>query len=102
MAATTHGHALWQELLHVPLVVWGPGIEPGREPTPARSFSLVDIAPTVLDGMGVAATMPFDGVSLWPTLVAGDSLPSRPLFAEGIQHGATACRDPPSCAGRRR
>ena len=79
-----HGHALWQELLHVPLVVWGPGIEPGREPTPV---SLVDIAPTVLDGMGVAATMPFDGVSLWSNLVAGDSLPSRPLFAEGIHHG---------------
>ena len=78
-----HGHALWQELLHVPLVVWGPGIEPGREPTPV---SLVDMAPTVLDGMDVAATMPFDGVSLWPTLVAGDSLPSRPLFAEGIKH----------------
>ena len=80
--ANDHGHALWQELLHVPLVVWGPGIEPGREPTPV---SLVDIAPTVLDGMGVASTMPFDGVSLWSTLVAGDSLPSRPLFAEGLQ-----------------
>ena len=79
-----HGHALWQELLHVPLVVWGPGIEPGREPTPV---SLVDIAPTVLDGMGVASTMPFDGVSLWSTLVAGKSLPSRPLFAEGLHHG---------------
>ena len=79
-----HGHALWQELVHVPMVVWGPGIDPGREPAPV---SLVDIAPTVLDGMGVAATMPFDGVSLWPTLVAGESLPSRPLFAEGIQHG---------------
>ena len=77
-----HGHALWQELVHVPLVVWGPGIEPGREPTPV---SLVDIAPTVLDGMGVASTMPFDGVSLWSTLVAGKSLPSRPLFAEGLQ-----------------
>ena len=77
-----HGHALWQEVVHVPLVVWGPGIDSGREPTPV---SLVDIAPTVLDGMGVAATMPFDGVSLWPTLVAAESLPSRPLFAEGIR-----------------
>ncbi len=79
-----HGHALWQELVHVPMVVWGPGIDPGREPAPV---SLVDIAPTVLDGMGVAARMPFDGISFWSTLAAGDSLPSRPLFAEGLHHG---------------
>ena len=68
----------------MPMVMWGPDIEPGREAAPV---SLVDIAPTVLDGMGVASTMPFDGVSLWSTLVAGDSLPSRPLFAEGLHHG---------------
>ncbi len=79
-----HGHALWQELVHVPMVVWGPGIEPGRDQTPV---SLVDIAPTVLDWMGVDATMPLDGVSLLPTLVAGDVLPPRSLFAEGNRRG---------------
>ena len=93
-----HGHALWQELLHVPLVVWGPGIEPGREPTPV---SLVDIAPTVLDGMGVASRRCRSMASpSWPTLVAGDVLPDRARCLR--KETDAARRNPPSCAGRRR
>ena len=80
-----HGHAMWQELLHVPLVVWGPGVAPGREPVPV---SLVDIAPTVLEGVGLASPSPFDGRSLWPTLSAGVPLPTRPLFSEGVMSGS--------------
>ena len=79
-----HGHTLYQELLHVPLVVWGPGIEPGRESDPV---SLVDIAPTVLDRLGIAPPAPFDGISLWPNLSASVPLPERPLFAEGLTRG---------------
>ena len=105
-----HGHALWQELLHVPLVVWGPGIEPGREPTPV---SLVDIAPTVLDGM---ASWPRRCRSMaspsWPTLVAGRRRCRRARCLRKESNTATACRDPPcalaaeddrpSCGGRPR
>ena len=80
-----HGHAMWQELLHVPLVVWAPGVEPGRETTPV---SLVDVAPTVLDSLGIAPPTPFDGISLWPNLTAVEPLPQRPLFAEGMLYGA--------------
>ena len=29
-----HAHALWQELLHVPLIFWGAGVNPGRDATP--------------------------------------------------------------------
>ena len=80
-----HGHAMWQELLHVPLVVWAPGVEPGRETAPV---SLVDVAPTVLDSLGIAPPTPFDGISLWPNLTAVEPLPQRPLFAEGVLYGA--------------
>ena len=81
-----HGHAMWQELLHVPLVIWAPGVEPGRESAPV---SLTDIAPTVLDNLGIAPPTPFDGISLWPNLSAVEPLPQRPLFAEGVLYGAT-------------
>ena len=81
-----HGHAMWQELLHVPLVMWGPGVAPGRESVPV---SLVDIAPTVLDGVGLTSPSPFDGHSLWPTLSAGASPPMRTLFSEGILYRPT-------------
>ena len=77
-----HGHAMWQELLHVPLVVWAPGVEPGRETAPV---SLVDVAPTVLDSLGIAPPTPFDGISLWANLTAVEPLPQRPLFAEGVR-----------------
>lgn len=79
-----HGHAMWQELLHVPLIVWGPGVAPGRESVPV---SLVDIAPTVLEGVGLTSPSPFDGQSLWPMLSTGASLPTRTLFSEGIHSG---------------
>lgn len=45
-----HGHSLYQEQLHVPLMVWLPG-EPGRVvDTPV---SLVDIAPSVAGWLGL-------------------------------------------------
>lgn len=52
-----HGHSLFQELLHVPLVVAGPGVAEGR--TVPCPISLIDLAPTLLELMGIprAATM---------------------------------------------
>ena len=77
-----HGHALWQELLHVPLILWGAGVNPGRDATPV---SLVDIAPTVLDWLDLVSPVPFDGLSLLPTVSASVPVPDRPLYAEGVR-----------------
>ncbi len=49
--ALEHGHTLYQELLHVPLLVWGPHVRAGRHPEPV---SQVDVLPTVLDALGIA------------------------------------------------
>ena len=76
-----HAHALWQELLHVPLIFWGAGVNPGRDTTPV---SLVDIAPTVLDWLDLASPVSFDGLSLLPTVSASVQVPDRPLYAEGV------------------
>src|SRR5690606_17983185 len=54
-AGTRHGHTLHQELLRVPLVVWGPGVRPGRV---SRSVSLLSVAPTLLAIAGVEADLP--------------------------------------------
>jgi len=80
-----HGHTLFQELVHVPLVVWGPGVRPGRVTVPV---SLVDVVPTVLDALRVTAPDHLDGVSLWP-LLRGDAPPPSPraLVAEGTLFG---------------
>jgi len=48
----THGLFAYEATLKVPLVLWGPGVAPGRDLRPARH---VDIFPTVLQAAGVAA-----------------------------------------------
>lgn len=55
-----HRDLLYDELLHVPLIVKGPGLEPGRSQALA---STVDIVPTLLDALGIEAS-PLDGSSL--------------------------------------
>jgi arylsulfatase A-like enzyme/Flp pilus assembly protein TadD len=46
----THGLFAYEPTLKVPLVLWGPGVTPGRDSRPARH---VDIFPTVLQAAGV-------------------------------------------------
>lgn len=79
-----HGHTLYQEQLHVPFVVWGPGVRGGRSQTPV---SLTDVVPTVLDAVGLAAGHGGDGVSLWPHLTRREPVAPRPLLAEVPLYG---------------
>jgi arylsulfatase A-like enzyme len=80
-----HGHAMYDELLRVPLMVWGPGVRPARIATPV---SVIDIAPTVLNAAGIEPPAPMAGISLWPILtstpIAGEPTPAedRVLVAE--------------------
>jgi arylsulfatase A-like enzyme len=75
--ALQHGTAAHQEQLHVPLILRGPGIPPARRiDDPA---SLVDVAPTVFDLLGLPPLASPDGRSLRP-LLDGGSLPPRPIY----------------------
>ncbi len=58
-----HGHTLYDELLRVPLIVKAPGLAPRRV---ADTASLLDVAPTILDLLGLPADTlgASDGVSL--------------------------------------
>lgn len=62
-----HGFQLYDEALHVPLVMRLPGVVPAarRVNTPV---SLVDVTPTVLDLLGVPSPHALDGLSLAPLL----------------------------------
>ncbi len=46
----THGLYAYEATLHVPLLLWGPGVRPGRDGRPARH---VDIFPTLLEAAGL-------------------------------------------------
>lgn len=51
----THSLFAYESTLKVPLVLWGPGVQPGRDGRPARH---VDIFPTVLQAAGIPAGVP--------------------------------------------
>ncbi|MBI4701916.1 MAG: sulfatase-like hydrolase/transferase [Deltaproteobacteria bacterium] len=78
----THFHTstLYDEMVRVPLVIWGPGI-------PARRLDegagLVDLGPTILDLFGLATPAAFMGQSLLPLLGGRAGALARPLVAEG-------------------
>jgi arylsulfatase A-like enzyme len=58
-----YGHGLWlyQELTHLPLLIFGTGIKPGQ---PARLGSQVDLAPTITQMAGVKPAANWQGASL--------------------------------------
>ena len=80
-----HGHTMYQELLRVPLLAWGPGIVPRRIHEPV---SLLDVPPTILEGLGVETFATLPGVSLLGALEGETLLASRTLVAEAPKYGA--------------
>jgi len=79
-----HGHSLYEELLHVPLVVKLPSSVQVAPLQVSDPVSLVDVMPTVLDVLDIDPPERLDGTSLAP-LVKGESWPvPRPVFAEGV------------------
>ncbi len=89
-----HGHSLYQELLHVPLLVWLPKNRGGVVDTPVN---LVDISPAVLSWFELSGHEKMAGEPL-PTRVRRGGLSKaalrepwpesgRVLFASGIAYG---------------
>jgi arylsulfatase A-like enzyme len=76
-----HGGTLYQELLHVPLILRGPGIPTGRRL--GHEVTLVDLLPTVLSFVGLPPPGDVEGVDLRPTLLdPALQPPERWIFAE--------------------
>ncbi|HEX5042994.1 MAG TPA: sulfatase [Candidatus Polarisedimenticolaceae bacterium] len=81
-----HGHALYEELVHVPLAVRAPGrVRAGA--TLAIPVSLLDVAPTVLELCGLPADPAHRGRSLAEALRTGKEPESRAVASESVQYG---------------
>jgi arylsulfatase len=75
-----HGHTLYDELLHVPLLVSAPGGRRGvrvTEPVP-----MLDIMPTLLALSGLPTPAPYEGRSLADAVLRGGPVSPRPVFAD--------------------
>jgi len=90
-----HGHSQFQELLHVPWLAWGPGVPAGQRVR--HPVSLLDLSPTLLDWLGLAA-LPAGKPSLenagdWSaeltgrSLVNGGAADGRLILSEAIAFG---------------
>jgi arylsulfatase A-like enzyme len=76
-----HGHTVYEELVHVPLLMRWPGhLQPGTRIDAVTR--IVDIAPTVLDLLGMPSR-PSDGVTFLP-LVRGDAGMPRMALVENL------------------
>ncbi len=83
--SASHGYTLYDEQVHVPLIIRMPGIEPGRVANQVRS---IDVTPTILDLAGVSAgEATFQGTSLRPLLGGGGKIPGLPAFSEAAYRG---------------
>jgi choline-sulfatase len=58
---TRHGFEIWETLVHVPLLVVAPGVQPRRIDAP---HSNIDLAPTILDLFHIPADPLFEGTSI--------------------------------------
>ena len=75
-----HGHSLYREILHVPLIIFVPNVEPR---TVRGAVSPLDILPTVTDlAGGDSSKLDLEGESLVPQLFYGKDLVDRVVFAE--------------------
>jgi arylsulfatase A-like enzyme len=77
-----HGSRLDEEVVRVPLMLWGAGIPAGLRV--AAPVAHVDLMPTILDLMGLKIPTGIQGWSLVPLLDGGDGarFAARPLYSE--------------------
>jgi arylsulfatase A-like enzyme len=74
-----HGWDLYEHQIRVPLLVYIPGVPPGEFD---ERVSLMDLAPTILDVVGIDVPESFRGRSLLRPIVLGEEPEQRPIFTE--------------------
>jgi arylsulfatase len=67
-----HCETLYQELIRVPLIIAGPGVQRGREIN--ALVELVDVAPTIIEAAGIELTTPLSGGSLYQAISQGEPI----------------------------
>ena len=83
-----HKTTLWEEATRVPLIISGPGQQPG---VCSQPVSLLDLFPTLNDLAGLPLITSHDGVSLRPLLDSPATTWSRPAVSE-YRQGNVAVR----------
>ncbi|MDZ7783887.1 MAG: sulfatase-like hydrolase/transferase [Halioglobus sp.] len=80
-----HGHKMYEEMLHVPLMIWHPDYDGAEIDQPV---SLVDIAPSAARWLGMDfSPRDWPGYYLEAAMESSPELAERTLFASSISYG---------------
>ncbi|UCD84694.1 MAG: sulfatase [Deltaproteobacteria bacterium] len=87
-----HGISLSDDELNVPLIMRLPGvIPPGLKID--RTISLVDLLPTIIEGIGITTSYSFQGRSLFP-FIRGEQVGAEPIiYARGLNSKSIRLND---------
>ncbi len=77
-----HTYTIHEELVRVPLVITGPGVPAGQ--TVDAAVGLVDVAPTILELVGLEDPQYFMGESLVPTWTGDEHSPRQIVVERGV------------------
>ncbi|MBW2464788.1 MAG: sulfatase [Deltaproteobacteria bacterium] len=76
-----HGNTVYEEEVHVPLLIWGPGVDPGPRETPV---GLIDLFPTMVEAAGLEVPNGICGESLLESLLSGGEPEARPVYVAAV------------------
>ncbi len=75
-----HAHNLYQQSLHIPLIISGPGIQRGM--VEQSNVGQFDVLPTILDYLDISPPEHIEGISLLGTVQTNRVLPSSGVLAD--------------------
>ena len=80
----THGYFIYESTLWVPLIIHWPAGAPTYPPRVEEPASLVDVAPTILQYLGLSQPQQFQGRSLLELLGGKAQSPVREVYGESL------------------
>lgn len=75
-----HAHNLYQQALHIPLILTGPGIEPGT--VIPQNVGQYDLLPTVLEYLGISVPGHVEGINILGEIPLDRVIPSSGVMAD--------------------
>jgi arylsulfatase A-like enzyme len=81
-----HGNSVYEELLHVPLIMRLPGVIPAGKRI-AANVSHVDVMPTALGFLQVKIPSQMQGIDLSPMILSDQPVPERLIYSELAEYG---------------